>query len=86
VELDRVLYIKHEIKSVLSNKYVKLAIVVLVLLLCGYIAYIVVYNINRRKKKKAADALARRRIAELRQQEATTGKSFEEIEALHRKK
>ncbi|MGM9521381.1 MAG: serine hydrolase [Oscillospiraceae bacterium] len=85
VELDKAAYIKHEIKKTLSNIYVKLAIVFLLLLLCGYIAFIIIYNKNRRKKKAAADALARKRIEELRRNEgASTGRSFEEIEARHR--
>ena len=46
---------------------------------------IIIYNKNRRKRKKAADILARKRIEELRRGEgASTGHSFEEIEDRHR--
>ena len=85
VTLDKLAYIKYEIGRTLSNTWVRLFIVLLFLLLCLYIAFIIVYNKNRRKRKIAADALARKRIEELRRGESTsTGNSFEEIEDKHR--
>ncbi len=88
VELDRVAYIGHQISRTLSNTFVKLTIILLGVFLAGYIAYIVVYTVNRKRRREAADALARKRIAELRQNaeaRSTVGMTFEEIEALHTK-
>lgn len=85
VTLDKLAYIKYEISSTLSNTWVRLFIILLFLLLGLYIAFIIIYNKNRRKRKKAADILARKRIEELRRGEgASTGHSFEEIEDRHR--
>ncbi len=89
VELNRIAYIKYQISSTLSNKYVRLGIIGFAALLLAYVLYIIIYNVNRRRKKAVADELARKRIAEMRRREAersTTGKSFEEIEALHRRR
>ncbi len=87
VELDRFAYIKYEIGRTLSNTFVRIIIFLLFLLLAAYIAFIIIYNKNRRKRKTAADAYARKRVEELRRGEgATTGSTFEEIEAMRREK
>ncbi len=64
VELDRAAYIGSEIRNTLSNKYVRLAITVLVILLILYIAFIIYYNIRRANKRKVATDLARKRVQE----------------------
>ncbi len=80
VELNRMKYISYEIGETLGNKYVKIAIFVLLVLGAAYIGFIVMYNINRRKKKQIAEELARKRIEEIRRGETlSSGKSFEEI-------
>lgn len=80
IELDKTKYMKLEIHNALTNKYVKLVIVALIALVVIYIIFIIVYNINRSKKKKMADALAKRRIEEvMRGESISSGKSFEEI-------
>ncbi len=83
VELDRTAYIGSEISNTLRNKYVRLAITVLVILAILYVAFIVYYNVRRANKRKVANDLARRRIQEYRQAQST-GMSFEEIEARRR--
>lgn len=84
VELDTAKYLTSEVRSTLTNKYVKLAIIILVIILLAYILYIVLYNVLRARKKRAADELARKRIEELRRSETpSTGMSFEEIERRH---
>lgn len=86
VELDRTAYIMTEIKSTLANRYVRLGITIFVIMLILYVAFIVYYNIRRYNKRRVAEELARRRVEEYRRaQEASTGKSFEEIEARHAK-
>lgn len=66
VELDRAAYIGSEIRSTLRNKYVRLAITVLVVLIILYIAFIIYYNIRRANKRRVAADLARRRVQEYR--------------------
>ena len=83
VELDRAAYIGSEITNTLRNKYVRLTITVLVVLLILYIAFIIYYNIRRANKRKVANELARQRIQEYRRAQST-GMSFEEIEARRR--
>ncbi len=83
VELDRAAYIGSEIMNTLRNKYVRLTITVLVVLLILYIAFIIYYNIRRANKRKVANELARQRIQEYRRSQST-GMSFEEIEARRR--
>ena len=83
VELDRAAYIGSEIMNTLRNKYVRLTITVLIVLLILYIAFIIYYNIRRVNKRKVADELARQRIQEYRRSQST-GMSFEEIEARRR--
>lgn len=85
VQLDRPAFLSQEISKALSNKYVRIAITVIAALLILYVAFIVYYNIMRTKRKLAARKLADQRVAEYRaSREATTSKSFEEIEAIHR--
>ena len=83
VELDRAAYIGSEIMNTLRNKYVRLTITVLVVLLILYVAFIIYYNIRRVNKRKVANELARQRIQEYRRAQST-GMSFEEIEARRR--
>lgn len=84
VELDRMKYIKAEVRSTMNNKYVKIVFALLIFLFAAYITFIILYNLNRRKKKAAADALARKRIEEVRRGESlSTGMTFEEIEERH---
>ncbi len=84
VELDRGAYMMTEIRSTLSNKYVRLGITLFAVILILYVAFIVYYNLRRYNKRRVAHELARRRVQEYqRSQEPSTGKSFEEIEARH---
>ncbi|MBQ4382421.1 MAG: D-alanyl-D-alanine carboxypeptidase [Oscillospiraceae bacterium] len=85
VDLDRGKFLTSQITGTLGNRYVRLAIVFLIVLFVAYIAFIIIYNINRIRRKRAADAVARQRIAQLRAQEdqLTTGMTFEEIEKKH---
>lgn len=101
VELDRTAFMLREVRSTLSNKYVRLGITVILVMIILYIAFIVYYNIRRRSKRRAAADLARERIERYRDgqdgsqgasaprapvRETTIGKSFEEIEAAHRRR
>lgn len=99
VELDRTAYMLREIRDTLSNKYVRLGITLILVLIILYAAFIVYYNIRRQAKRRAAAELARERIEYIRavqspapterrerMRETTIGKSFEEIEAAHRRR
>ncbi len=98
VELDRTAYIGAEIRETLHNKYVRIGITVIVILLILYAAFIVYYNFRRMAKRRRAASLARERIEQYREsqgappadtppvRETTIGKSFEEIEAYHRRR
>lgn len=87
IELDRAAYIGSEVKNTLANKYVRLAITLFIIFIILYAAFIIYYNIRRRNKRRVAASLARQRVeAYRRSQETSTGKSFEEIEALHRQR
>ncbi len=92
VELDRTAYMLREVRETLSNKYVRLGITVILVFLILYAAFIVYYNIRRRSKRRAAANLAKERIRRYRDgegadvRETTIGKSFEEIEAAHRRR
>ena len=86
ISLNRGEYLKQKIKDTFSNTYVRLLIVFLVLLVLSYIAFIIIYNRNRKRKRAIADEIARRKIEELRRGEnLTTGKSFEEIENMYKR-
>ena len=81
VELDKAKYISSQIQNTLKNGVVRFIIIALILMFVAYITFIILYNVRRRQKKKAADELARQRIEAIRAKEAlTTGLSFEEIE------
>ncbi len=67
VELDKAAYVGSEIRSTLGNKYVRLAITLLIILFILYIAFIIYYNVRRASKRRAAAALARRRVQEYRE-------------------
>jgi hypothetical protein len=54
VPLMRTEYLKSEFKKGLSSKYIKGTIWFIVLLLIAYIAYIVYYNTNKKKRQPAA--------------------------------
>ncbi len=87
IELDKAAFIGAEVKSTLSNKYVRLGITLFIILLILYLAFIFYYNIRRRNKRRVAAELARERVeAYRRSQEPSTGKSFEEIEARHKER
>lgn len=97
VELDRTAFIFREVRNTLSNKYVRLGITVILVFIILYAAFIVYYNIRRRSKRRAAANLAKERIQRYRGdgeeadtgkgvRETTIGKSFEEIEAAHRRR
>ena len=61
--------------------YVKIAMAFLMILFIAYIAFVIIYNLNRRRRKKIQDELARQRIEAIRaEEELATGLSFEEIE------
>jgi len=85
VDLHRMKFMQGEISKTLNSKYVKFTIVGLIAFLALYVLFVISYNSARKKKKAAADALARKRVEEIRRGEnLTTGRSFEEIEALYR--
>ena len=87
IELQKLEYIRNEIRSVLANKWVKLFIALVVLLLISYIAFVIAYNSKMRRRKQYARAAAAKRLEELRRNEApTTGKSFEDIEEKYRRR
>ena len=75
VELDRTAYIGSEIRETLRNKYVRLTITVLVLLVILYVAFIIYYNVHRANKRKTAAELARRRVQEYRRSQEPAGAS-----------
>lgn len=84
ISLDRAAFVKRQISETLSNKYVRLGIALLLLFFVSYIVFIIAYNARRKRRRAMEDAIARRRIQELRSsEEPTTGKSFEEIERMH---
>jgi len=82
VELQRLSLVKEQLHEILISKWVKITIAVIAGIFLLYFAFVIRYNIIRRKRKKARREAARRRAEELKRQ-PTTGKSFEDIEALY---
>lgn len=82
IDLQRIEYMKNEIGKTMSSPIVKITAVVLLLMIIGYIAFIIRHNAIRRQKRE--EALEAHRIEMLNKKPTlTTGKSFEEIESIY---
>lgn len=85
IDLKHSEYLKSEIKSFFSNRYVKITIISLIVLAGLYIFFVINYNIKRSRKRRIETELAKKKIEEIRRSSASTiGKSFEEIESIHK--
>lgn len=87
IDLQKIEFVKEEVKNVLGNKWIKIFIFAIIFLFVAYFAFVIIYNANRRKKRRAAHAAAIKRMEELRRNEGpTTGKSFEDIVEKHHRR
>lgn len=87
VDLQKLEFVKNEIKSIFSNIWVKLFIIAVVVLFVAYIVFVVMYNSRRKKRRKAERAAAAKRLEELRRGEGpSTGRSFEDIEERYQRR
>ena len=60
VSLSRLAYIKVQIRQILGNTWIRLMIGIFVLIIVLYFAFVIRYNIIKRKKRRAAHEAARR--------------------------
>lgn len=81
IEISKMTYVKTQIKAVLNSFWVKFALVVLGVFLLLYVAFVITYNIRRKKRRDAAKQARAQQVAALNRQ-PTTGKSFEDIEEM----
>ncbi|MGE4484510.1 MAG: D-alanyl-D-alanine carboxypeptidase family protein [Oscillospiraceae bacterium] len=85
VALSRIIYLQTEVAKIFSSLLVRIILSAFVLVITLYIFFVIRYNRNRKKRRAAERAEAERRRAEaIRQRKTTVGKSFEDIETLHK--
>ena len=59
VALSKVAYMKNQIKAILSSKWFRLLLIAVIFVFVAYVTFVIIYNVRRAKKRRAAEGRSR---------------------------